>query len=45
VYGDGNLASKAVNSCLAGMALKASVMVEKGIAMPTPTTSTKGKTK
>jgi hypothetical protein len=45
VYGDGKVASTAVNSCLAGMALKAGVMVEKGIAMPTPTTVTKGKTK
>ena len=45
VYGDGKLASTAVNSCLAGMTLKASVMTEKGITLPTPTTVTKGKTK
>ena len=36
VYGDGNNAAEAVSSCHAGMILKAKVMVEKGIPLPTP---------
>ena len=51
VYGDGDRADIAINSCLRGMMLKARAMIEKGIRMPAPgslTTSTPitaGKTK